>query len=127
MQKKVVIIDDDPISILVTETIMRKKGFAENIVTFERPVDALVYFTEQYEEGIAPPDYIFLDVQMPVLNGWEFLEKYEEILVVAPEDKHVVMLSATFSAQDREKANDHPMVRTLITKPVNGEILGALS
>lgn len=127
MNRSVVIIDDDPISILVTETLMRKKDFAEDILSFERPEEALDYFQERYSAEDKLPDYIFLDVQMPVMNGWEFLKSYVALDEVVNSRKHIVMLSATFSPEDAVKAKEHELVLELITKPVNGEILARLS
>ena len=127
MKKSVVIIDDDPISILVTETLMKKKDFAERIKSFERPEDALDYFENLYSSENHAPDYIFLDIQMPTMSGWDFLDNYEKLTEKVKALKHVIMLSATFSPEDTEKAKDHDLVKELVTKPVNGDILAGLS
>lgn len=126
MVNRVFVVDDDPISILVTETLMRKNNFAKQIETFEKPHLALEFFREDYNWSGGLPDYIFLDVQMPEINAWKFLEIYSEIDPAIMERKHVILLSATFDPEDEAKARNHPMVIELITKPVNANILERL-
>jgi response regulator RpfG family c-di-GMP phosphodiesterase len=126
MVKRVFIIDDDPISILVTETLMRKNEFAEEIKTFEEPDLALNFFRNEYDWSAGSPDYIFLDVQMPNTDAWKFLDIYIGLHESIREKDHVILLSATFNPEDEDKARNHPMVIELITKPVNASILQRL-
>jgi CheY-like chemotaxis protein len=126
MVENVIIIDDDPISILVSETMMVKNGFAGRIKSFENPNDALAYFKNEHSWESGVPDYIFLDVQMPQMDAWGFLEKYIEIDPCIRETKHIILLSATFNPEDEEGARDHAMVLELITKPINAQILERL-
>ncbi|HKK39675.1 MAG TPA: response regulator [Cryomorphaceae bacterium] len=126
MVKRVIIIDDDPISNLVSETMMRKNDFAEELKVFLEPAEALNYFQSEYNWNNGPPDYIFLDVQMPEISGWDFMKRYINIHECAQEKPHIIMLSANFNPEDEAKARNHPMVRELITKPVNGFILERL-
>ncbi|MCH2216200.1 MAG: response regulator [Flavobacteriales bacterium] len=126
MLNSVYIIDDDPISILVTETMMRKNDFVRNIMTFEEPKQALDHFESQYQWESGVPDYIFLDVQMPEINAWQFLERYAKINPSISGTAHIILLSATFNPDDESRARSHPMVIELITKPVNGTILDRL-
>ena len=126
MLNRVYIIDDDPISILVTETMMRKNDFAQEIKTFELPKDALDHFESDYQWEAGLPDYIFLDVQMPEINAWQFLEHYGKVHPSIADKPHVILLSATFNPEDESRAKSHPMVLELITKPVNGTILERL-
>jgi len=127
MLENVIIIDDDPISILVSETMMVKNGFAGRVKSFENPNEALAYFTKEHpwEDGV--PDYIFLDVQMPQMDAWEFMEEYIKIHPSIRETKHIILLSATFNPDDEEGARDHGMVLELITKPINAQILERLT
>ena len=126
MVNKVFIIDDDPISILDTETMMRKNDYGNEIKTFEEPKAALEIFKKEYSWDDGLPDYFFLDVQMPEINAWQFLEHYEKLHPSIADKQHVILLSATFNPEDESKAKSHPMVLELITKPVNGTILERL-
>lgn len=126
MLNRVIIIDDDPISILVTGTMMKKNGFSKALDTFEKPQKALDYFQNEYPWHEGSPDYIFLDVQMPTIDAWEFMDRYVKIHDCIRDRKHIVLLSATFNPDDESQARTHPMVLELITKPVNGHILDRL-
>jgi two-component SAPR family response regulator len=126
MVKHVIIIDDDPISILVTETMMRKNDFAKQISSFEKPKEALEFFRTEYDWNQGVPDYIFLDVQMPDIDAWAFMNTYIDIDSCIQEKNHIILLSAAFNPEDEAKARMHSMVIELITKPVNGHILERL-
>jgi two-component SAPR family response regulator len=126
MLNSVIIIDDDSISILVTETMMRKNGFAKEIITFEEPQKALDFMKTEYSWDQGSPDYIFLDVEMPEIDAWKFMDSYKEINSRIQERKHIILLSATFNPDDEARARNHSMVLELITKPVNGHILDRL-
>ncbi|MCZ4409699.1 response regulator [Cryomorphaceae bacterium 1068] len=126
MLNSVIIIDDDSISILVTETMMRKNDFAKQIITFEQPQKALDFFKTEYSWDQGAPEYIFLDVEMPEIDAWEFMDSYKQIDPSIQKRKHIILLSATFNPDDETKARTHPMVMELITKPVNGHILERL-
>lgn len=126
MVKRVIIIDDDPISILVTETMIRKNDFAEKVDSFEKPSEALVFLRSEYPWDIGCPDFIFLDVQMPNIDAWDFMDSYRDIHSCILEKKHIILLSATANPEDEARARDHAMVRELVTKPVNGRLLERL-
>ena len=74
---KVLIIDDDPILIMVCMRLMKLVGFATEVSSARDGREALGWLKEQLE--IKPtelPDVIFLDINMPVMNGWDFLDEY---------------------------------------------------
>jgi len=123
VHKLAIIIDDDPISILVCETLLKKTGFAEKVVSFQDAVDGLAFLTNRFEEGKGLPDIIFLDVLMPMMSGWEFLEAYENLESLPERKAHVMMLSAAFDPADRKKAGSSPLVTDFISKPITTEIL----
>lgn len=123
MHHTAIIIDDDPISVLVCETLLKKTGFAEQVHSFSNGEKALAYFTERYARNEGLPDIIFLDVIMPVMDGWEFLEAYEALKNLPEISPHIVMLSAAFDPRDKEKAENSPLISEFISKPITKEIL----
>ncbi|HKL02171.1 MAG TPA: response regulator [Cryomorphaceae bacterium] len=127
MNKLVLIVDDDPISILVSETIIRKHHFSEEIKSFKSGKDGISYLKELLERGKELPDLIFLDVMMPIMDGWEFLDAYDEIIDKSSFEPNVIMLTALTGDKDREKAKAHPLVRTFVSKPITSEFLRSLA
>lgn len=118
-----IIIDDDPISILVCETLLKKTNFAEKVISFKSGEEALAYFREHYNDGGPIPDYIFLDVIMPVMSGWDFLNAYQ-LLDTLPERKpHILMLSAAFDPAEKKRAAEAEMVIDFIAKPITKDFL----
>ena len=80
---------------------------------------------EKYiEKASTPPQVIFLDINMPIMNGWDFLD----ILNKKGWDRlpKIYMLTSSISPEDIQKSEAHPMVDNYITKPLNLEKLGAL-
>jgi CheY-like chemotaxis protein len=118
-----IIIDDDPISILVCETLLKKTKFAEKVMSFQNGNEGLKFLKNRFEQGEGLPDIIFLDVLMPLMSGWEFLEAYEQLDSLPEKKAHVMMLSAAFDPADRKKAETSPLVTDFISKPITTEIL----
>lgn len=116
MLKSVFIIDDDPISNLVSETILKKVGFAEKYHTFENPKAAL-----EKLDSLAP-DLVFLDLWMPVLDGWSFLAKCKDL----EKGFKIILLTATINPEDQTKAKSHPEVIDIISKPLSKEYIEEL-
>lgn len=123
MYKFAVIIDDDPISILVCETMLKKADFVESVKTFNNPKTALAFMKNHYDAGGTLPDFIFLDVQMPEMEGWDFLKAYRQLPNLPMLLPHVVMLSAVYDPQDQERSANNELVLSFISKPITLEAL----
>jgi CheY-like chemotaxis protein len=122
----VVIIDDDPISILVCETLIKKNNFAKDVKSFSGAAEGLDFVSDNLKKYNKLPDVIFLDVQMPEIDGWGFLDEYEKIEEVEAKAPHVIMLSATSDPENEQKATERPAVLKSLAKPINGEVLNNL-
>lgn len=114
-------VDDDPMTLILNKLTLKKSKFCDEALTAENGKDAINYFQEQFnlplEERVLP-DLIFLDLNMPEMNGWEFLNVYlQEYMAVQPKLK-VVILSSTVDPDDRERAVKNPLVIDFISKPL---------
>lgn len=107
------LVDDDPINNLINKRLLGKVGISEQIIEFLEGEDAL---TKIHDEPSENNLLIFLDINMPVLNGWEFLEKYIESFP----NRHdkIVILSSSIDFQDRQKAQDYKIVSGFLEKPL---------
>lgn len=120
--KKVLIVDDDPIHNMVSSKLIEKAKFAEKTDKVLSGKLALEYLNRNAEQE-ALPDLIFLDINMPLMDGWEFLEEYEKLRVSFQKDIHILMLTSSISPEDIEKSKTHELVFEFVTKPLSIEKL----
>lgn len=118
MLKTVFIIDDDPISNLVSKTVLKKTEFAETCLTFEKPQEAISHIRSSV------PDFIFLDLMMPNMSGWDFLEALQDEGL--SNQTRVVMLTASLKPEDEERAEKHENVLNIISKPLTQDFVNKL-
>jgi CheY-like chemotaxis protein len=126
MLQKIICIDDDPIALLLSNLVISKSSFASEIVTLNNGEEALNYLsqTEIIEQNNMNESLIvFLDLNMPIMDGWEFLEKFENELYPSYQNIKIILLSSSIDPNDIEKANDFPMVLDFKSKPLTKEIL----
>lgn len=114
------LIDDDPVCHLINTKII-KLFSAFRIESFTDPLKALKRLKDVANEGQAIPDYILLDINMPGINGWQFLDEYEKMAVGALENSCVIMLSSSTSHLDIEKSRQYKSVKHFISKPLTQE------
>jgi CheY-like chemotaxis protein len=107
------LVDDDPINNLINKRLLGKVNITENIVEFHEGEEALL---KLYDVDPNQSLLIFLDINMPVLNGWEFLEKYQELH--ANRSDKIVILSSSIDYQDRFKAQGYKIVSGFLEKPL---------
>ncbi|WP_194776915.1 response regulator [Pararhodonellum marinum] len=110
------LIDDDPINNLINKRLIGKLALSDSIVEFlevEHAIDAL-RCTGQEKKIL-----IFLDINMPVKNGWDFLTYYKTHF--AHRKDTIVMLSSSIDFQDRQKAKQFSIVDGYLEKPLTHE------
>ncbi len=109
-----VLIDDDPINNFVNQKVLRKQKDDWAMMDFVDPRKALEYLVKTHE---TPPSVILLDINMPVLSGWQLLDELVKNGISAP----VFMLTSSIAQEDMEKVKTYPMVKGYINKPLNDD------
>ena len=123
------LVDDDDVTLMICKMRLKKSNFCEEVITAENGEEAISYFERQLglpENQRELPEIIFLDINMPIMNGWEFLAEFEKNYV--PKLKHIKIsiLSSSVDPNDELLATEHPMIIGFITKPLTNEILQEL-
>lgn len=130
MLDKIFCVDDDAITLMLCKKVIERVGFAKEIITAQNGEEALAYFQDLAKEPALNPDYpklILLDLNMPIMNGWEFLDAYQEsgYQNIFKEAKFIV-LSSTIDPQDVDKAKKYSAVLDFLSKPITKEMLEEL-
>jgi len=118
--KCIMLVDDNPNDNFFHERVIRKCNAAELVVVRQSGMSALEYLRSE-REGELRPDLIFLDINMPGMNGWEFLEKFEQLDPISKSGLVVVILTTSENPDDRAKADE--MHARFTTKPLTPEAL----
>jgi len=114
----IVLIDDDPINNLINKRLIKKLVLSPYIKEFLEAEEALRYIQSLNRSKKV---LILVDINMPVMNGWDFLKEYAH--VESNRKDKIVMLSSSIDFQDRQKSEDFPYVDGFIEKPLTFEKL----
>ncbi|MCK0157439.1 response regulator [Cellulophaga sp. F20128] len=112
------IIDDDQIFVYGTRRIMKDANFCETIHVFENGLDAINALKKMIVDGIELPRLIFLDLNMPIMDGWEFLEDFLKIPNNIREQVTIFIISSSIDPRDIERVKEYDVVSDYILKPV---------
>jgi CheY-like chemotaxis protein len=122
----VALIDDDKIFRLTASKTMEATFLTENVLLFESGEDALVFLQENSTNNELLPDYIFLDINMPYMDGWMFLEEYKKLKPKLSKNIVVYMLSSSIEQRDLKRTKENEDVEDYILKPISKEKFTAL-
>lgn len=121
--KLFMLVDDNDIDIFLNKKLLRTAGITENTVAFHSAKEALDYLSENASIAEKLPAVILLDVLMPEVTGFQFLELFEKLPDSAKGVSKIVMLSSTIDPNDLERARSNRHVVDILKKPLDPVVL----
>jgi CheY-like chemotaxis protein len=121
--KKMFLVDDDDTFIYISQKIIAKTELVQEINTFENGLAALSFFKANKDNKTLLPELLFLDLSMPVMDGWEFLDEYEKINIENKKDITIYICSSSISPNDLIRTKKYDYVKDFIIKPITQEKL----
>lgn len=116
------LIDDNFIDNFVTRKILETSNFAEKIVVIQSASEAVA----QLQAKAIEPDVIFLDIRMPLMDGFEFLKQYDELSLSGTKNPKIFMLSSSLDPVDFRMSTQNKYITQFIHKPITKKVLEAL-
>lgn len=123
IKKTVWVIDDDPIYQIIVKKNIQKSEMFSSISSFKNGKEAIDDLHTRLENNGGPPDIILLDINMPVMDGWEFMEKMGLISAQITQQISVYIVSSSIAAEDRNKSQTYSDILGYLSKPVTIEDL----
>jgi len=122
MEKKIklaCIIDDDPIFVFGTKKLFKYSGYCDTFLVFKNGKEAYDHLSTLLENERTMPDLILLDINMPVMNGWQFLEKITQIEI--HKELKIFIVTSSENPKDLEKAKKFGNIKNYVVKPITLE------
>lgn len=114
-----ILIDDSDADNVFHEIMIRRAGFTGEVRIFDNGVDALAFLRE---DPLTQSTCIFLDINMPVLDGFEVAQQATSLLEGKPATV-LLMLTSSDAPQDRQRAAQLPVIRGYVTKPLTADLV----
>jgi CheY-like chemotaxis protein len=124
--KVIMLIDDDAITNMInTKVIKMNYNFqVHDYVNAQFALDQLAQWCNSFPEKM--PSVIFLDINMPIMDGWEFLEAFEKLPNLAHDRLKIFVLTSSIDVEDIEKAKTFRIVSDFVSKPLTAQKLKEL-
>ena len=118
------LVDDDETTNFVNQMLLEDMGVTEDVLVANNGQEALELVRQRCQEGLCP-ELILLDINMPVMNGFEFLKEYEQLSFPNKQSVVIVMLTTSLNPQDMDRLRDLPN-EGFLNKPLNEKMVKEL-
>ncbi|MVN78006.1 response regulator [Hymenobacter sp. HMF4947] len=112
-----ILIDDDPTGVFLVKRLFQRAGLPDCLTTFLLPAEALAFLQQAPTEAL--PEVILLDLNMPLLSGWDVLEALKPQQEELKQRCSIYILTSSLAPADVARAKDNPLVVALLHKPLD--------
>jgi len=123
----VMIIDDNMIDLYISSRMIIKNNFGKNVLEYSDAEEALKYLRQNQENIIALPQIIFVDIYMPVMSGFDFMEAYDKLPITLKNYCKTYILSSTIDNEDIDRSLSDKNVVAFHVKPITKEFLDRIT
>jgi len=120
------LVDDDQVFLFLHENMIKIADPSATIRTMQSSVKAIAYLEDLIQSGLKMPDCILVDLNMPEMNGFEFLEYCNQHIAGSMSLTHIYMVTSSLYESDREKALSFSFLKGFREKPLNREIVSEM-
>ena len=123
-RKNVLVVDDDPVFKLIARKLFERSGDFFEVTFAENGLEAIELLKAPIEEKARPvPEIILLDIEMPIMNGWGFMEEFVKLPPEQTRNISVYTVSSSIAQEDKNKTASYPQIKAYITKPLTVDII----
>jgi len=123
----VMVIDDNNIDLYINARMIETNGFSKNVLRYSSAESALQYLKENQENTKMLPQIILVDIYMPMMSGFEFMEAYDKLSPILKDYCRAYIVSSSIDENDISLANNDPNVVAFQEKPVTKAFLESIS
>ena len=115
-------IDDDEIVNSINKVIIKHAKFAEDVIAMTGVMEVIHFLKDAHKNG-GVPEVIFLDLNMPERDGWDFMDEFNQLSI---KETKVVMLTSSISIKDENRAKTSDDIAAFVSKPLSPEVLDVI-
>lgn len=123
---KIILIDDDHVANFLNREILSLYNDGLSVSVFENPLTALDYLIQANTVDESDPMILFVDINMPLMSGWDFIELLESAHPLLLKRLQIYLLSSSIDHYDKMRAAAHPHIIDMFTKPIDETLLPAI-
>lgn len=121
-----IIIDDSQLDCFIGEKIIQNSGTFSSIKSYTQPTEAFEEIKKSEPITEEPITIIVLDIQMPIMNGFQFVEAFEQLPENIQSKYAIFMYSSSNNENDKNRMRNHPSIRNFYSKPISKEIIASI-
>lgn len=113
------LVDDDAAYLYGTRKLLEYHKLCDTVLTFGNGRQVADFMKEHLYDKERTPDYILLDLEMPVMDGWQFLEEFLQMKPLLEKEVKVYIVSSSIDDRDKDKAKSISVITDYLVKPLN--------